>query len=107
KKWVQLYKTFRTEHSQTSISRALQKLSLSRAAQKLIPLHNHPPAAQHHIRHAGNLNAFEHRVINAHVVRLGADGVLALGIEDDHVSVAAYCDRSLARVETEQLRRRC
>ena len=36
------------------------------------------------------------------MVRFRADGVLALGIEDDEVSVAADGDGSFARVEAEE-----
>src|SRR6266852_8532473 len=32
----------------------------------------------------------------------GADGVLALGIEDDQVGVATHCNRTLAGIEAEE-----
>src|ERR1700678_4398184 len=37
-------------------------------------------------------------------MRLGADRVLAVGVKDHQISVTAYCDRALARVESEELR---
>src|SRR5579871_3267948 len=41
------------------------------------------------------------------MVCLGADRMLARGIEDDEVGIASYRNRSLSRIEAKQLRRRC
>src|ERR1700733_13360402 len=51
------------------------------------------------------MNAFEHGIVHAHVMSLGADRVLALGIENYEVGVAADRDRSLTRIQTEELGR--
>src|SRR5207302_10491074 len=78
---------------------ASQKFSLARAPQKLISFYNHPAARKNYIRHARDLDALKHGVIHAHVVRLGADGVFALGVEYHQVGVTAGGDRPLARVQ--------
>ena len=52
-------------------------------------------------RPASNPHAGERREVLSRVENLGRDNVLANGIEDDQVGVAANRDRALARIETE------
>src|SRR5438477_11461911 len=54
---------------------ASQKFSLSRSAQKLVSFDDHPAPGKNDIRHTSDRDAFEHRVVDAHVVSLGADRV--------------------------------
>ena len=72
------------------------------AAEKLVSFHHHAAAGENDVGHACYLNAFEHRVIHAHVVSPGADGVFALGVENHEIGVAADGDRSLARIQAKE-----
>src|SRR5271165_756938 len=84
------------------IGRPSQEFSLSGAAHELVSFHHDSSARKNDVRHACDLYAFEHRVVHAHVMRGGANGVLALGVENHQVGVAAYSDRSLARIKAEE-----
>src|ERR1019366_2951702 len=84
------------------IERPLEKVSRARASQKFISFHNHAAARQHRVGHARNLNSLEHRIIDAHVVRLCADGVLAFGVEDHQIRIATHGDRALARIQAKE-----
>ena len=48
------------------------------------------------------LDALEHGIVHAHVVRFGADDFLVIGIEDHQVGVGAHRDGTFARVEAEK-----
>src|SRR5919197_942523 len=67
---------------------ALQKFSLTGTAEKVFVLNQHTPAREHDICHTLHFDSFEHRIVHTHVVGFGADGVLAVGIEDHEISVA-------------------
>src|SRR5271170_6387659 len=82
----------------------LQEVTRTRTSQKLIPFHNHTAARQHGIGHTRNLNSLEHRIVNAHMMSLYTDGVLAVRIEDHQVRIADDGDRALARIQTKKLR---
>src|ERR1700704_5347263 len=86
------------------ISGAPQERSLAGASQELFPFHHNPAARKNYLGHPGDLDAFEHRVIDAHVVRPGADGVLALRVKDYEVGIAADSDCPFARIQSKQLR---
>src|SRR6266404_4633601 len=86
-------------------SASLDELTLTRAAKKLLALDQNASAGEHHVGHAGHLDAFEHGVVHAHVMGLGADGVLALGIEDDQVGITAHRDRAFTGIEAEEFGR--
>src|SRR5450755_5093588 len=62
---------------------AAQKLSLASLAEELVSVYDYSSPRQDHVGHSRDLDSFEHGVVHAHVMRGGADGVLALGIEDD------------------------
>src|SRR5882762_1167138 len=87
------------------ISGAPQELSLAGASQELFPFHRNPAARKNHVGHPGDLDAFEHRVIDAHMVCPGADDVFALGVKDYEVGIAADSDRPFAWIQSKQLRR--
>src|SRR5258707_12920884 len=85
------------EFSLLHIRPALDKLSRPGAPGELVSLHHNPPTRQHYIRHAGYFNSLKHRVIHPHMVRFRADGVLAIGIEDDDIRITANGNRALTR----------
>src|SRR5438445_13721668 len=87
------------------VSRSLKELPLPCAAQKFIPVNHHAPSREDSIRHTRDLDSLKHRIIHAHVVSFGADGVFAVGIEDNQVGVAADGDRSFSWIEDEELGR--
>src|SRR5271170_7430531 len=64
---------------------APQEFSLACLAQELVSVNDDSSPRQDYVGHACDLNSFEHGVVDAHVMRRGADGVLAFGIEDDEV----------------------
>ena len=84
------------------ISRAPQKLSLPRVAEKFVFFHHNSTPRENNVGHSRNLYAFKHRVIHAHVVSLGANGVFPLGIEDHEVGIAADCNGSLSWIQTKK-----
>ena len=55
---------------------------------------------------AAHLEAFEHGVVDAHVVGCGGDGVLGVGIPEDDVGVAAGGEHALLRIHAEDARGR-
>src|ERR1700704_2432360 len=77
----------------------LQEVSRASAPQECVSFYYHAPARQHYIGHSRNLNSLEHRIIHAHVVSLGADGVLAVRIKDHQIRVTAHRDRAFARIQ--------
>ena len=87
--------------SDSAVNSPFQKASLSWLAVEFLSIHNYLAAGKHYVRHAFYPDAFKHRIIHAHVVGLGADGVLAVGVEDDEIGITAYGDGAFARVEAE------
>src|SRR5258708_38184177 len=92
--------------SHSAVHRPFQKVSLPGLAMELVAIHEHAAAGKHHVGHTFDLDAFKHGVIHAHVVGLGADGVLAVGVKDHKIGVTANSNRSFARVEAENFCRR-
>src|SRR5438445_12761884 len=84
------------------VSRSLKELPLPCAAQKFLPANHHAPSREDSIRHTRDLDSLKHRIIHAHVVSFGADGVFAVGIEDNQVGVAADGDRSFSWIQAEE-----
>src|SRR5882672_303136 len=76
----------------------LNEFSLARTAKELVALYQHPSAGENNVRHSRDLDAFEHRIVNPHVVGLGADGVFSLGVENHQIGVAAHRNRAFARI---------
>jgi hypothetical protein len=79
----------------------LQEFPLASFSQEFVAFYDNSTPGQDRDRHACHLDALEHRVIHAHVMRFRADRVLPRGVEDDKISVAANGNRSFARIETE------
>src|SRR5580658_9262516 len=59
----------------------LEKITRARASQEFIPFDDHDAAREHGVGHARNLNSFKHRIVNAHVMSLCTDGMLAVRIK--------------------------
>src|SRR5207244_3955267 len=76
------------------VSRSLKELPLPCAAQKFIPVNHHAPSREDSIRHTRDLDSLKHRIIHAHVVSFGADGVFAVWLEDNQIGVAAEGGRA-------------
>src|SRR6266403_1389077 len=93
--------------SHAAVSGAFQEVALSGFTVELIALNDDASTRENYVWHAFDLDAFEHRVIHAHVMSFCADGVLAVGIEDDEISVTANGNCSFARIETENSGRSC
>src|ERR1019366_6358600 len=85
---------------------ALQIVAASRFAEELAAIHDDLAARENGARVAGDFVAFEHGVIDAHVVGGGADGVERGGIPDDEVGVAAGGDFALPGIHAEDTGRR-
>jgi len=77
-----------------------------RLADPLVVLDDQLAARQDVRRAGGDLAALERRVVDAHVQRVLAEHLLALGIPHQHVGVGADRERALLRVEPEDLGRR-
>src|SRR5947207_14197798 len=69
-------------------------------------LNNYVTARHHQLRVSLDLKTLEHRVIDPHMVGPGADHMRGFGIPDHDIGVAPRRQRSLPRVESEQLGRR-
>jgi len=59
-------------------------------------------ARKNSFRRAGGVNALEHRVVNAHVMRFRADDFLAVRVKDHEVSIRADGDCPLPRVQSKK-----
>src|SRR5450631_4106246 len=51
------------------IERAFEKFSCASAAEEVVSLNHDAAAREHGVGHARHFNSFEHRIINAHVMR--------------------------------------
>src|SRR5262245_21223865 len=67
-------------------------------------LNYHFPPRQHRLRHTFHLPSLIGAVIHAHVMRRGADSLLALRVENNEVRVRPDSDRSFFRKQPEDLR---
>src|SRR6266699_3768820 len=76
----------------------LQELTAAGASMVRAGVDNNFTAGQHCAGIAGHLPAFKHRIIDSHVMGLGADGVFRDGVPYYDVGVAARRDRALAWV---------
>src|ERR671922_559955 len=82
----------------------LDVAAVPRLGDELTVLDDDLTADERDRRLSGHLGSFVQVVVAGRVVRLHRQGVLAVGVEDDEVGVAADRDRPLARVEPEELR---
>ena len=76
-------------------------------APDVLPFLDNQLAAREHLPGVAlHFEAFEHRIIDAHVVRLRADQMLGFGIPHHDVGVASRRDRALLGIHAEDARRR-
>src|SRR5207248_3108838 len=72
------------------------------AADKFSGVDDRAAARENRLGRAFDLNALEHGVVHAHVMRFGADNFFVVGIEQDQVGVRADGDGPFARVEAKE-----
>ena len=83
-----------------------EKLPATRPPHKLTRIDDRSAAGQHRFRNTLDLNPFEHGIVHAHVVRLHADHLLFVGIENNQIGVRPHRNRALARKQAEEFCRR-
>ena len=77
---------------------AAEKFAGAGAAGKVSVVDDDAPAGEHGLRYALHADSLEHGIVDAHLVRLRADHLLRVGIENHDVRVRADGDRAFARV---------
>ena len=88
--------------AEAGVGLAAEELAGAGAAGELIFVDDGAAAGEDGFCGALNLDAFEHGIVDAHVMRLGADDFAMIGIEDDDVGVGADGDCAFAREEAEE-----
>src|SRR6266446_2834211 len=86
------------------ISLPPKELTGARPARKFSAIDNYAAARKNSSGHALHANSLEHGVVHAHVMRLRADHLFGVRIENHKVGVRAYRNRSFARVQAEKFR---
>src|SRR5260370_25215024 len=81
---------------------AAEKLASAGAAYEFAGIDDRASAGEDRAGSALDPDAFEHGIVDAHVMRLRADGLFLIRIKDDEVSIGAHRDGSFARIETEE-----
>src|SRR5258707_6674630 len=76
----------------------------ARPARKFSVIDDYAAARKNGSGHALHANSLEHGVVHAHVMRLRADHLIGVRIENHKVGVRAYRNRSFARVQAEKFR---
>src|SRR5579883_1067271 len=89
-----------------SASFAPQIIAAAGLALPFAVVHDDFAAGHNRARIALHLKAFEHGVIDTHVVRLRADGVERVRIPDDDIGIAARRDLALLRIHAKDTRGR-
>lgn len=85
---------------------SFQEAALSSFSVELLALNQHASAGEHYVWHAFDFDALKHRVINPHVMGFRTDSVLAIGIKNNQISIAAHSNGSFARIQAKDLCRR-
>src|SRR2546429_624678 len=88
--------------SQAGIGLAAEELAGACSADEFSGVNNGAAAAEDGFGRALDLDAFEHGIVHAHVMRFRADEFFVVGIEEHEVGVRAHGDSALARVEAKQ-----
>ena len=83
--------------AEAGVGLAAEELAGAGAAGELIFVDDGAAAGQDRFGYALNLDTFEHRIIDAHVMGLGADDLRCVRIEDDEISIRSDGDRAFAR----------
>ena len=93
--------------AEAGVGLAAEELAGAGAAGELIFVDDGAAAGENCSGGALDLDAFEHRVVDAHVMRFDADCFAMIRIEDHDVGVGADSDRAFAREEAEKFCGRC
>src|SRR5437870_2274294 len=88
--------------SQAGIGLAAEELAGACSADEFSGVNNGAAAAEDGFGRALDLDAFEHGIVHAHVMRFRTDEFFVVGIEEHEVGVRAHGDSALARVEAKQ-----
>src|SRR5437763_9504349 len=92
---------------ESRIGLAAEELAGAGAADEFSRVDDGAAAGENGLGRALNLDALEHRVIHAHVMRFGADDFFLIGIEEDKIGIRADGDRSFARSEERRVGKEC
>jgi hypothetical protein len=86
----------------SGVGLAAEELAAAGTAYELTGVDDWFSAGENCLGNAFDLNAFEHGIVDAHVVRLGTDHLLFVGIENDQVGVGTYGNRAFAGEQAEE-----
>ena len=86
---------------------AAEKLASAGAAYEFAGIDDRASAGEDRAGSALDPDAFEHGIVDAHVVRFRADGLFPIGIKDDEIGVRSYCNRAFARIQPKKFCRGC
>src|SRR6266478_8191579 len=86
----------------SGVGLAAEELAGAGAADEFAGVDDGAAAGEDGFGRAFDADALEHGIVHAHVVGLGADDFLVVGIEDHQVGVGADGDGAFARVEAEE-----
>ena len=81
---------------------AAKKLARAGAANKFPSVNHGAPTRQNSFRGSFDLNALEHRIVHAHVMRFSADDLLFVRIKDHEVGIRPYRNSSFAGIKAEE-----
>src|SRR5713101_5533094 len=84
---------------------AAEKLASAGAAYEFAGIDDRASAGENRAGSALDPDAFENGIVDAHVVRLRADGLVLMRFDDDGVSDGAYGEGAFARIVAEELSR--
>src|SRR5205807_537825 len=96
---AQLYKKYELE---AGVGLAAEELAGAGAADEFAGIDDGAAARENGCGRALDLDALEHGIVHAHVMRFGADDFFLMGVEEDKVGVGADGDGAFARVEAEK-----
>src|SRR5215472_16327614 len=84
--------------SNSRIGLAAEELAGAGAADELSGVNYSAAAREHGFGRALNLDALEHGIVHAHVMRFGTDDLFVIRIEENKVGVRADSDGAFARI---------
>ena len=88
--------------SDSGVGLAAEELAGAGAAGEFAGVDDYAAAGQDCFGGAFDGDAFEHGIVDAHVVGFGADDFFVIGVEDNQVGVGAHGDGAFAGVEAEK-----
>src|SRR5205807_4646549 len=87
---------------EAGVGLAAEELAGAGAADEFAGIDDGAAARENGFGRALDLDALEHGIVHAHVMRFGADDFFLMGVEEDKVGVGADGDGAFARVEAEK-----